>query len=766
MEYNLYNLSSEEFEKLCKDILSVYLNKEFRTFSAGRDGGVDIKQTSGDNSIIGQCKRYEDSTQLINNIKKEIPKVVAKNPKEYYMFAACPLSDNKYTIIYNMFSKFMADQKNIFDGNRICSLLSEEKYSKVLEKNFKLWATTKTVLDSLYNNESNIDSATLVYNIKEHQKFYVETNNYIEVIKNIYKNNIALIKGGPGVGKSTLSEMVVLNMISKYKDLRIIYSSYGNVSNIKNTISRDVNAKELIYIDDFLGQIYFDLKNERVSNLNTLIDYIKVNQNKFLLLNSRITILNEVCNKYHSLDRKIEKMNIYQIEVKDLTRLEKAKILYNHLYFSNIPFEYKKEILENKNYMKVIDHRNYNPRIIEHITNRYDKKKSGLTYIKFVFSALNDPKQIWEEPYNNRLDEIDQIFLLTLYGIGVNGVKEDVHKRAFKEIIQNMYPQYTTKDYYDECSKRLVDEFIQFTIDDYRKNKIIKVINPSINDVIKSSFDLFNSKDYKSHLVVFEQYLKAYKDFSKTQQFEDLIVTKKIYDLSFNEGSVNEAFMLYVDNRSNIPMEMKDYYIIFITEDILNKRYSYGLDVKKVLKKLGTVNNFNKFDIEMLENDLYEKVVINLLNILDFKDILNTLKNLNFEKVKHILNSNKGIDIIFDKIVSDINFRQILYDMGNYSYKLKEDPSDFIYQIENEIIYLLEKDVVCDLLNYFDIEITDEMVQEHLDQIDIYTELDEFEKEIIAEMQSEDYIDDYRAEKYYEEQDIVDMFENIKDEAA
>ena len=165
MEYNLYNLSSEEFEKLCKDILSVYLNKEFRTFSAGRDGGVDIKQTSGDNSIIGQCKRYEDSTQLINNIKKEIPKVVAKNPKEYYMFAACPLSDNKYTIIYNMFSKFMADQKNIFDGNRICSLLSEEKYSKVLEKNFKLWATTKTVLDSLYNNESNIDSATLVLSL-------------------------------------------------------------------------------------------------------------------------------------------------------------------------------------------------------------------------------------------------------------------------------------------------------------------------------------------------------------------------------------------------------------------------------------------------------------------------------------------------------------------------------------------------------------------------------------------------------------------------
>lgn len=36
MEYNLYNLSSEEFEKLSKDILSVYLGKDFRTFSAGK----------------------------------------------------------------------------------------------------------------------------------------------------------------------------------------------------------------------------------------------------------------------------------------------------------------------------------------------------------------------------------------------------------------------------------------------------------------------------------------------------------------------------------------------------------------------------------------------------------------------------------------------------------------------------------------------------------------------------------------------------------
>ena len=104
--------------------------------------------------------------------------------------------------------------------------------------------------------------------------------------------------------------------------------------------------------------------------------------------------------------------------------------------------------------------------------------------------------------------------------------------------------------------------------------------------------------------------------------------------------------------------------------------------------------------------------------------------------------------------------------MGNYSDKLKEDPSDFIYEIEKEMIYLLETDVVCDLLNYFNVEITDEMIQEHLDQIDVITELEEFEKELITDMRSDDQLDDYRSEMYYEEQDIIEMFESMSDDVA
>lgn len=54
MNYNLLNLSSREFENLCADILTKYINKECRTFADGRDGGIDIRPVNGDNSIIGQ----------------------------------------------------------------------------------------------------------------------------------------------------------------------------------------------------------------------------------------------------------------------------------------------------------------------------------------------------------------------------------------------------------------------------------------------------------------------------------------------------------------------------------------------------------------------------------------------------------------------------------------------------------------------------------------------------------------------------------------
>lgn len=70
-DYNYLNLDSYEFEQLCSEVLSIYLNKEFRVFAPRPDGGVDIKQENGSDGIIGQTKRYKElNIPLVEELAK------------------------------------------------------------------------------------------------------------------------------------------------------------------------------------------------------------------------------------------------------------------------------------------------------------------------------------------------------------------------------------------------------------------------------------------------------------------------------------------------------------------------------------------------------------------------------------------------------------------------------------------------------------------------------------------------------------------------
>ena len=561
MEYNLANLSPEEFEVLCSDIMGILLEKDFRTFSSGADGGIDIKLTSGSNDIIGQCKRYSNQSDLMHVIEKEKTKISEKHCKKYYLFTACALSNDNHTKIFNMFSEFMDDQSQIFDGNRICSLLKEEKYKPVLEKNFKLWATTEKVFEILLHNETGIDVASLKQSVDKKCRYYVDTENYRKVLNTLLENKIVLIMGSAGVGKTTISEMIVLYMLSKIKDIKLVYSSYGNISTLKSSMARNPSIKELIYIDDFLGQAYFDISNDKLSNINSLIDYVSNCKNKYLLLNTRITVLNEARKNCMSFDYKVDEINIHQININELSISEKAKILYNHIFFSKIPANDKKELLVNKRYMSIIKHKNYNPRVIEFICNSSNYIKSRKNYISFVSEVLRYPERIWEESYSSRLLEVDRLFLLTLYGISSNVVYVDLHKEAFNKVIEYCQNIDKTKNNYDECLERLVGEYIELLADCDSNKNLIKVINPSMNEVLANHFTLFNNLDYKKSIISFEQHLRAYKDFSTSELFEKYVISNRLEEMKYNDGNLYHALLLYFESKENPPLEMKNMYL-------------------------------------------------------------------------------------------------------------------------------------------------------------------------------------------------------------
>jgi conserved domain protein len=83
--------------------------------------------------------------------------------------------------------------------------------------------------------------------------------------------------------------------------------------------------------------------------------------------------------------------------------LEKAYILYNHLFYSNLKREYIDNIFKDKNYKKVIAHKNYNPRIIEFITkDKHIELKNSESYIDFVIRNLDNPEEVWENVFEKQ----------------------------------------------------------------------------------------------------------------------------------------------------------------------------------------------------------------------------------------------------------------------------------------------------------------------------------------------------------------------------
>ena len=92
------------------------------------------------------------------------------------------------------------------------------------------------------------------------------------------------------------------------------------------------------------------------------------NPNWRFILTTREYILNMATQHYEAFAHPPVDFQMCVISLGDYTRPARAKILYNHIYFSDLPREYKLALLEDRGYEKVLRHQNYNPRVIEHMT--------------------------------------------------------------------------------------------------------------------------------------------------------------------------------------------------------------------------------------------------------------------------------------------------------------------------------------------------------------------------------------------------------------
>lgn len=216
MEYDFSKINDEEYEELFKDILKSTTGENFRTFAKGRDGGIDVISTNAKNRIIGQAKHYVKTpmTQLLKDLQnKEKPKVTRLNPDRYIVAFSQEITSQAYEKILEIFSPFLKDGNDIYDLKRMKEILDKDE--KLINKWYKLWLPSKEIIDKILKNSENAITSFYKEKIDKEVQLFIETKYYKEAIKTLQKENVIIIHGNPGTGKTTLANILVYQFLAR-----------------------------------------------------------------------------------------------------------------------------------------------------------------------------------------------------------------------------------------------------------------------------------------------------------------------------------------------------------------------------------------------------------------------------------------------------------------------------------------------------------------------------------------------------------------------
>lgn len=397
-DYDFSTLNDKEFESLVKDLLNAEFKLELQDFKKGKDKGVDLRYSTSenDNSLVVQVKHYVKSkySNLKSDIKKELPKVKDLNPDKYIVVTSLELAAYQKDELKKALHPFVLSSQDIIARNELNDYLS--KNEEIEKKYFKLWFSSINVFNSILNNAVEGRAISLLEEIERKLPLYVPTKKIDEANKILEKEKLLLITGQPGIGKTTLAEILLLNKAKKeYKIYEIV-----NIKDAEDVITQNPEQKQIFYFDDFLGSNYLEIvtADKTETQLTKFINRIRRSENKYLILTTRTVILNYANEKYEKINRLSLNRKKFEIELTDYDNYHKALILYNHLYFSEISKELYNTILKERFYWDIIKHKNYTPRIVEFLsTNDEIYNLTPIQYKDFIIKNLNNPQRNLEE---------------------------------------------------------------------------------------------------------------------------------------------------------------------------------------------------------------------------------------------------------------------------------------------------------------------------------------------------------------------------------
>lgn len=706
-KFDLELLGSLEFEKFCKDLMEVYLSKKFKSFKPGKDQGIDLRNL--DENILCQCKRISNINNLKSSLKKEVEKVKkmyeTNEFSEYYLLIVNELSPQEEKELIDIMEPYLKSE-NLISYNEIVSILEKDENKEILRRNVKLWLTSSAVLE-LFNEKFVIFQADSIKNdIKSYSKFFVETEAFNNALVKLNEQKYLIITGMPGVGKTITSYMLVAKMLVENPDISIKTTTIDCLDELIKSLSK--LEKELIIIDDFLGKNNLILTEIEINNINKIIKYAKSN-NKFLILNSRNYILEEGKNLNYDLNKIASSLSIVDINV--LSLIERAKILFNMQYYNNVPFEYYENLLRksffDKNYRRIIQHKNFNTRVIEYCAQNYSKDEiSSQNYSEYIIDNLENSNVIWKNQFSN-FKNTELTFFYILYTLTKDKVSIDKVNEAF-------YNSCVIRNY--DTSINLIEEIIEKFNGSLLKLEIntdgsqyISFINPSIPDYIMDSleYNSFECIKLANECVYLSQLFKL----TKLNGISLAKYNGNILDLKTESGSSKDYEVFnFISEFNYKDIKLKDYInqLIFVKKIINNKILSFYYS--DILREFyGTSNMID--DVDYISKLIGVSSLYDIEKFLDELNLVYLSELSDKEREKIVSNLKDKIDSIIQQKIEESS-NSISYNLdeiidrhkGDIKYEDEDECRNYLNldEIEEQIKLDLEVSVESDFSNELD----------------------------------------------------------------